>query len=545
MKISKYFLSLVTLTISASLWGQSTDATYIADSAIMYIESGTNTSIFGDLEVDGNFRSRDKGIAPRVELFGENIILDSNTADMRALPLGNSGAIFAFGASLNQKLMGGSKNQSDTNSYFPNVELNNSSNLDLVQSHGGCTGTFKFLSGKVLHNYQDFTIGGPSHSGQIQGYDQSKYFVTNGSYNPEAYGYLHRYSALNTDVDYPLGPDLNHYEPARLMTAINPTQFRTRVFHGVSAYGFDDTLVTSRSCGFTWDLVPSGATMPTTNITLAHTIANEGPFYSAAPDADEYITHYVGYAPNFDGGIKSNTNWDRLINGSPIQAMDIHDGSVNTGAYKQHIRFAQNSFSPFSKAINSSLYPLDLKEVVLRAINENNEYARLHWEINNESNIDHYTVSKSLDAGTSFVLMPDKQTAAQNLPEYELEDHDVVLGRTYYYIVTAHDLDKGKDYPSNVAMVQFLGSGRSIVLYPNPAKNHISVNYKNGQASDVRVQLLTSLGQLLETRRVYSQTGNTTISFDVSALADGNYVMYIKDDSGKGAESIKFQILRQ
>jgi len=79
--------------------------------------------------------------------------------------------------------------------------------------------------------------------------------------------------------------------------------------------------------------------------------------------------------------------------------------------------------------------------------------------------------------------------------------------------------DTTQDRASMVAQAKILTANNQIELYPNPAKNALSVQF--GAVRFDRVIMFTATGSLIEERDI----NETQMSFDVSNLPSGVYFM--------------------
>ncbi|MBI3233439.1 MAG: hypothetical protein HYZ42_05265, partial [Bacteroidetes bacterium] len=97
---------------------------------------------------------------------------------------------------------------------FPSIELENSNNVYLASSDCKVADTVNFISGKIVLNDYDFTVGN-NNPGIITGYNQDRYFVTNGS--PQSTkGHLIREKTGSATVAFPVGLTTTEYTPASI-----------------------------------------------------------------------------------------------------------------------------------------------------------------------------------------------------------------------------------------------------------------------------------------------------------------------------------------
>jgi len=148
----------------------------------------------------------------------------------------------------------------------------------------------------------------------------------------------------------------------------------------------------------------------------------------------------------------------------------------------------------------------------------------LNWSTAAEENNSHFVVERSID-GQTFSQIGESVRGAGNASEintYFALDLDVPTGAAYYRIKQI-DFDGKFDY-SEVRLVM-VSERRSIVIYPNPAKNEINVQI-NGAHNEV-VYIANTAGQKLGS--VVTSHGGFA-SLDVSDYPNGLYFVTIESD---------------
>ncbi len=90
-------------------------------------------------------------------------------------------------------------------------------------------------------------------------------------------------------------------------------------------------------------------------------------------------------------------------------------------------------------------------------------------------------------------------------------------------------------YIDNINMEGVLNVGNfienSFALYPNPAKNEVFLSFKNTPESDLQIDIINTLGQIVYKSTSVSLDGSNTTSFDISAYASGLYFISVKQDN--------------
>ncbi len=75
-------------------------------------------------------------------------------------------------------------------------------------------------------------------------------------------------------------------------------------------------------------------------------------------------------------------------------------------------------------------------------------------------------------------------------------------------------------------------------IFPNPAKNNVTVNINLINTSKVQIDVLNTVGQLVRTIQSQAQTGSNSITIDLSGLSSGIYFVNIKVDNVRSAKKL-------
>lgn len=75
-------------------------------------------------------------------------------------------------------------------------------------------------------------------------------------------------------------------------------------------------------------------------------------------------------------------------------------------------------------------------------------------------------------------------------------------------------------------------------VYPNPAKDNVTISYYTNTQTQVRVRLSSINGQLVHTSQYNAHSGNNTLTLDVSQLPQGVYVMTVESSNGLTTKKI-------
>lgn len=75
--------------------------------------------------------------------------------------------------------------------------------------------------------------------------------------------------------------------------------------------------------------------------------------------------------------------------------------------------------------------------------------------------------------------------------------------------------------------------GENMNVYPNPATNNVNVDFTLQNDADATVELLNSLGQVVNTQVLGNVSGDQSVSIDVASLEAGMYIVKVKTTNGE------------
>lgn len=149
--------------------------------------------------------------------------------------------------------------------------------------------------------------------------------------------------------------------------------------------------------------------------------------------------------------------------------------------------------------------------------------SHLSWNTFNTINASHFEVERSGDTRNfefkGKVLAPANST--QNVT-YNYWDKKPLPGKNYYRLKMV-DLN-GKSQYSEIRMVNF-SADNSVSLYPNPAKDYITVDLGAEMATTQLIIIMDASGKELLTHRV----NGTPVTIDLNDLATGTYFIKLLD----------------
>lgn len=185
------------------------------------------------------------------------------------------------------------------------------------------------------------------------------------------------------------------------------------------------------------------------------------------------------------------------------------------------------SFSPFTLAdvINQTSLPLEMLRFEAAKVERT---AVLEWEVANEYAGDRYCLERSADAQNFEILRCFDATSDNALALYKHIDETPFVGYNYYRI---HQIDAtGLSSYSITKALEFNDKNASILVYPNPAKDQLTVELPLLIKGTYELSIIDALGRQLISSSV--DEGQVLYQLDTEKLATGAYVLRIEAPNG-------------
>ena len=166
-----------------------------------------------------------------------------------------------------------------------------------------------------------------------------------------------------------------------------------------------------------------------------------------------------------------------------------------------------------------------------------NHSVLLKWGTLAEQNSSHFEIERSAN-GNDFITVVAKVNAAgrSDVPVHYSVTDVAPLNEWNYYRVKQFDTD-GKSTMSNIARVYF-GKHQSVILYPNPAKTAVTLEYVSEHAGMVQIVILDSKGSKIGQTTLVTMAGVNTKTINVGHYTPGQYAIQII--SGKDIITTRF-----
>ncbi|MCZ2222218.1 MAG: M12 family metallo-peptidase [Chitinophagales bacterium] len=163
---------------------------------------------------------------------------------------------------------------------------------------------------------------------------------------------------------------------------------------------------------------------------------------------------------------------------------------------------------------------------------KNENHVILNWGTVTEINSSHFIVERS-STGRDFVNSIGKITAAGNSTikhDYTFTDINPNKGVNYYRVKQV-DRDGAYTY-SNTVSVNFDKSGSIIIVYPNPVKNSLNIEFASNKNGKVQVQIVDARGSIVAQNTFNVTIGRNINSIQLNNLASGVYMLKYTDVDG-------------
>ena len=156
--------------------------------------------------------------------------------------------------------------------------------------------------------------------------------------------------------------------------------------------------------------------------------------------------------------------------------------------------------------------------------------SELNWSTINELDNDHFDIEKSRDGKIFEKIAQVKGAGTSSVSlNYSFTDKDPATGINYYRLKQV-GLD-GKILLSDTVFVEFekLANLKNavVMLYPNPAHNQISIQFKESFRSEVKFRLSDASGRLVKSQTIKADVN--PVSLDISSLSSGMYIIEFLD----------------
>lgn len=160
----------------------------------------------------------------------------------------------------------------------------------------------------------------------------------------------------------------------------------------------------------------------------------------------------------------------------------------------------------------------------------------LEWKTRSEVNSYYFELERSIGDSAGFVVVGSLPAAGNSSVtlRYKLNDLNNFQGVSYYRVK-----ETGQDNRflySNTVAVKGMNTNATIMIFPNPGRDHEAVanigGFKNGEA--IILTVTDMAGRLVGTKHVLYNNGQLLQVNSICHLAPGSYILTAAGKTGRG-----------
>ena len=228
---------------------------------------------------------------------------------------------------------------------------------------------------------------------------------------------------------------------------------------------------------------------------------------------------FTGLASTLPTGASSMTNWE-----APVTAGSYSQYLICLSNYSSAVTTVPLSFGGTAVV---SCSPLGLEVITLNG-EEYKGFNLLNWKSSLELNAQNYIIERSFD-GINFEQIGIVASNGMSIEEssYSFKDLNPKNGYNYYRVTMTHN--NSANITSEVIGInqRYQTELNMLECYPNPTKDKLTI-LVNAQTTETCVLQLTDLsGKVLYTTSENLTKGMNTLSFDLSQVENGFYLLNI------------------
>lgn len=153
---------------------------------------------------------------------------------------------------------------------------------------------------------------------------------------------------------------------------------------------------------------------------------------------------------------------------------------------------------------------------------------QLTWIVSNQSNVHSYEIERSFNGVTFDKISsktPDNTNGATN-KIYNFSDDVVSINKNViYYRIKQLDID-GHYFYTNIISVSLNNTKNNIIIFSNPVKNNLFISIASSKNEQVVVNILTSSGQKIISKKLLLATGNNLLNIaEFASMPKGVYFL--------------------
>lgn len=162
-------------------------------------------------------------------------------------------------------------------------------------------------------------------------------------------------------------------------------------------------------------------------------------------------------------------------------------------------------------------------------LNTNNKVT-INWTTAQETDNDHFTIERSSDGSNFTTLTKVEATNNAGGSAYQYVDESPLSGTGYYRLSQSDISGKTEIFETKSVTINNAYTNK-LELYPNPARENITLRLNDAFAGKLQVRITTSSGQVVKTVDFTKTEGKLQQHIPVTDIPAGNYLLEVK---GKG-----------
>lgn len=464
------------------------------------------------------------------EIYSKNVVIDP------AAEIEGTGSILFYNPSVAGGLTSPTliDGNASTNAILPNIHLQNADGMQLTNidfpadlvtagfvNNASASSVYIGAGFDLSVDGADIVLGTGvrgdlifDQNGTITNYGPNRMVITNNSVLSHVV--KENYTGSFT---FPVGIADGDYTPAAINNSISRT-FHVSVQDYASSVSSEITNNDGNGMRRTWNIYADfGA--GNSNINLQHNSATNQSDFN---EASHFVTQWNDTIPNETGdlalsqnGWQSNTSGPGAT-GNLSSTGTVAGSSMRSRDYTSFATAASQEKSYYSKSSNP-LVPLPVTLISFTIKSETCSKVTANWKVSDAVNFNRFELERSAD-GTSFqtigVILFDPETFEYNYPD------NIQTAGTYFYRLKMIDDDGTYKY-GPIVMVKSDCADKTIVLFPNPTRNIVTVR---GLQGGELIQLYGMKGELLINKRAM----NYQEQLDLGKYPAGTYNVIIQNE---------------
>jgi hypothetical protein len=219
----------------------------------------------------------------------------------------------------------------------------------------------------------------------------------------------------------------------------------------------------------------------------------------------------------------------RLSCGSGILVLPLgriipSPGGVGPGNNNTIVICNVTLWSKASGTVNGpALFGLPLPVELLSFDAKCNDKVIITWSTATETNNDHFTLERSVDSKNwDFVASLKGAGNSNTLLNYQFTD-DKSFGGISYYRLSQTDYDGKTEIFSPVSVVCSTAETDDIIMYPNPSKGDLKIQYSNLNEGNAVVKVYDIMGNIILNCVIEVTNGSNYYILDLHDITNGLY----------------------